>query len=117
MKSVKCALTATLFLLITIIFPAAAQNKKPARKKEFYFSWGYNKEWYTRSSVKINQPSLGNKYSFVNIKGHDRPGWDDGLFTKALTIPQYNYRLGLFINKRKGKIGRASCRERVCLAV
>ena len=83
-------------------FQLPPKIKSRVEKKEFYFSWGYNKEWYTRSIVKINQPSLGNKYSFVNIKGHDRPGWDDALFTKALTIPQYNYRLGLFINREKG---------------
>lgn len=91
-----------LVLSATIITSASAQTKKPVRKKEFYFSWGYNKEWYTKSTVKINQPSLGNNYSFVNIKGHDHPGWDEGLFSKAFTIPQYNYRLGLFINKEKG---------------
>ena len=103
MKPGKHAFTATLLLLlVTTAFSVTAQNKKSGRKKEFYFSWGYNKEWYTRSIVKINQPSLGNKYSFVNIKGHDRPGWDDALFTKAITIPQYNYRLGLFINREKG---------------
>ena len=72
------------------------------RKKEFYFSWGYNKEWYTRSTMTVNQASLGNNYQFVSFMAHDHPGWDEGLFTKALTIPQYNYRLGLFINKEKG---------------
>ncbi len=82
---------------------ATAQSKThKERKKEFYFSWGYNKEWYTRSTIKVKQPSLGNNYQFVNIKAHDHPGWDEGLFRKAFTIPQYNYRLGLFINKKKG---------------
>ena len=93
--------TSLLFLFTLFLFSAKAQNKKAARKKEFYFSWGYNKEWYTRSTVKINQPSLGNRYNFVGIRGNDRPGWDDGLFSKALTIPQYNYRIGLFLNKEK----------------
>jgi len=79
-----------------------AQSNKRERKKEFYFSWGYNTEWYTKSNVKINQPSLGNNYEFVSIKGHDNPGWNKDLFSKALTIPQYNYRIGLFINKKKG---------------
>lgn len=79
-----------------------AQNKKKERTREFYFSWGYNKEWYTPSTVKISQPSLGNKYNFVNIKGHDRPGWDENLFKKPISVPQYNYRIGLFINKKKG---------------
>ena len=91
-----------LFLFSLIQLSATGQNKKAERKKEFYFSWGYNKEWYTNSTVKINQPSLGNKYSFVNIKGHDHPGWDEGLFTKALTIPQYNYRIGIVVDKKKG---------------
>ncbi|UEG50597.1 hypothetical protein LK994_03815 [Ferruginibacter lapsinanis] len=90
------------FTFLFFTFSIQAQSKKKERKKEFYFSWGYNKEWYTKSTVKVNQPSLGNHYSFVNIKGHDHPGWDEALFTKAISIPQYNYRLGLFINKKKG---------------
>jgi len=90
------------FLLSTMGFSLRAQNRKTARKREFYFSWGYNKEWYTNSTIRVDQPSLGNHYSFVGIKGHDHPGWDDGLFKKAISIPQYNYRLGLFLNKEKG---------------
>jgi hypothetical protein len=82
---------------------ATAQSKEhKERKKEFYFSWGYNKEWYTKSTIEVKQPSLGNHYKFVSIKAHDHPGWDEGILSKALTIPQYNYRLGLFINKQKG---------------
>lgn len=91
----------TLFLAV-IFCGAQAQTKKKERKKEFYFSWGYNKEWYTNSRVKISQPALGNNYQFINIRGNDHPGWDEGLFKKAFTIPQYNYRLGLFINRKKG---------------
>ena len=94
--------TTTLFLFTLLAFSAAAQNKKSERKKEFYFSWGYNKEWYTNSNVKVNQPSLGNNYVFENIQGHDHPGWDDGIFNKAISIPQYNYRIGLVVNKEKG---------------
>ena len=74
-----------------------AQTKKHERKKEFYFSWGYNTEWYTNSNLKISQPSLGNNYQFTNIRGHDHRGWDEGIFNKAFSIPQYNYRLGLFM--------------------
>jgi hypothetical protein len=94
----------SILILLCCMFSIAsiAQQKKKERKKEFYFSWGYNKEWYTNSSIKINQPNLGNNYSFVKINGHDNPGWNDGLFSKPLTVPQYNYRVGLFINKKKG---------------
>ena len=97
-------ITILFFLIFFIASPIflEAQQKKQERKKEFYFSWGYNKEWYSISTLKIDQPSLNNKYSFVNIKGHDHPGWDEGIFNLPLTIPQYNYRIGLFINKQKG---------------
>jgi hypothetical protein len=96
----KILFTVGIMLLFSI--SSMAQKKIKERKKEFYFSWGYNKEWYTNSTVKINQPNLGNNYSFVQIKGHDHPGWDEGIFSKPLTVPQYNYRVGLFINKKRG---------------
>ena len=98
-KKVLIILT-VIFILFVNTFSLQAQKKE--RKKEFYFSWGYNKEWYTRSTIKVDQPSLGNKYSFQNIKGHDHPGWDEGIFNQAISIPQYNYRFGLFLNKEKG---------------
>lgn len=66
------------------------------KKGELYLSWGYNKEWYTPSNLHISQPSLGNDYTIRNIYAHDHPGWNQGLFNRAFTIPQYNYRLGYF---------------------
>lgn len=95
-----------LIILLTASLPffCFAQEKKAGRKGEFYFSWGYNTEWYTRSNVHVVQPALGNDYTFTNIKGHDLRGWDEGsgIFGKQLTIPQYNYRLGYIFNKEKG---------------
>ena len=96
-------LVATLFAILLLCNFTIAQSKAhKERKKEFYFSWGYNKEWYTQSTLKIKQSSLGNDYQFVSIKAHDHPGWDEGLFNRAFTIPQYNYRFGFFLNKKKG---------------
>lgn len=91
-----------LFLLWLFIgffsLTATAQNPAPKKKKtEIYFSWGYNTEWYTRGRLHIDQPSLGNKYVINQFRAHDHRGWDEGLFSKALTIPQYNYRLGFFL--------------------
>ncbi len=96
--------TITLFLVLSAALPnlVNAQEKKRERKGEFYFSWGYNKEWYTRSNVKVNQPLLNNNYTLKNVKSHDLPGWDKGLFTTPLTIPQYNYRIGYFFDRKKG---------------
>jgi hypothetical protein len=77
------------------------QTKK-VRKHEMYFSWGYNEEWYTRSNVSVSQPSLGNSFTFANTKGVDHPGWNEHFFQEALSIPQYNYRLGYTVDKEKG---------------
>lgn len=72
------------------------QENSVGKKGELYLSWGYNKEWYTPSNLHISQPALGNDYTIKNIYAHDHPGWNEGLFNRALTIPQYNYRLGYF---------------------
>lgn len=101
-NSCRNAITAIAFLVILMPFFVAAQSKHSNRKGEFYFSWGYNKEWYTRSNVHVVQPELGNNYTFKNIRAHDNPGWDKGIFDRAMTIPQYNYRIGYFFNKEKG---------------
>lgn len=75
---------------------------KAKKKHSFYFSWGYNMEWYTHSTVKVKQPDLNNDYKLVDVKGHDHKGWDQGLFQQQLTIPQYNYRIGYMIDDEKG---------------
>jgi len=93
-----------LFILLSIpLFSLAQKKPKKERSGEFYFSWGYNTEWYTHSNVKIDQPALGNSFTFENIYGHDHKGWDGGgLFKSPVSIPQYNYRVGYIFNKEKG---------------
>ena len=93
---------ARFFLTLVFSLIIALHTNGQARKKEFYFSWGYNAEWYTRSTIKVSQPALGSKYKLNDIQGHDLPGWNSNLTKKPLTIPQYNYRIGLFINRKKG---------------
>ncbi|MES1221004.1 MAG: hypothetical protein ABUT20_36225 [Bacteroidota bacterium] len=94
-------LISTLILLFFIPVITSAQTGKKKKKGELYLSWGYNAEWYTRSTIKIYQPELGNRFRFVNVRGHDHKGWDEGIFSQALSIPQYNYRLGYFFNNKK----------------
>lgn len=77
-----------------------AKNKKN-RTGSIYFSWGYNTEWYTKSTVHVKQDALGNNYDMVHVYAHDHKGWDEGLLHKAFTIPQYNYRLGYYFNKKQ----------------
>lgn len=82
-------------------FTQKKNNWSFAKNGSLYFSWGYNKEWYTPSTVHIRQASLGNDYKMVRVKGHDHPGWDEGLLSIPFTIPQYNYRLGYFFNEKQ----------------
>lgn len=93
-------------LLIAFFLPVCiqAQDKKnkTERKGEFYFSWGYNKEWYTNSNVRVKQPALNNNYTLKNVTSHDNVGWDKDLLQKPISIPQYNYRFGYFFNRIKG---------------
>lgn len=90
----KAILTALLVVFLVQI--SNAQNTDYVGKKgQLYLSWGYNKEWYTQSDIHIRQEALGNDYTFRNVIGKDKPGWNEkSIFDQPITIPQYNYRLG-----------------------
>jgi len=102
MKRKSSGVVCAWMLVLVVLSPLVnfAQSASSSHRGEIYFSWGYNTEWYTRSRIKVQQASLGNDYTFYNVKGHDHRGWDEGLFSKALSIPQYNYRLGYFFNDK-----------------
>ncbi|HEY6902430.1 MAG TPA: hypothetical protein VI233_17355 [Puia sp.] len=109
MRNKLIGLCSALALLFSVPFFAFSQEQSstpPKKKKKFikevYLSWGYNKEWYTHSNLHVSQPSLGNDYTMKGVKAHDHPGWDEGLFSKALSIPQYNYRLGFLLDEEHG---------------
>jgi len=81
---------------------AAFAKKDKHRARSFYASWGYNEEWYTKSTVHVKQSDLGNNYDLLHVHGQDHKGWDSkSVFKQALTIPQYNYRLGCYFNKKQ----------------
>ncbi len=65
---------------------------------EWYFSWGYSTETWAPTDIHVSQPSEGNDFTIHDVKGHDEPGWDTGLFNKGLFAPQNNIRLGRFID-------------------
>ena len=102
MHRVRIMIAALLLVFVTESQLLKAQETKKERKGEFYFSWGYNKEWYTRSDVKVNQPSLNSSYTLKSVQSHDHPGWDEGLLSIPLSIPQYNYRIGYIFDRKRG---------------
>lgn len=98
-------LLTTLVLLCAFISFSVAQRDSTKHCKivgngTFYGSWGYNTEWYTHSNIHVVEPALQNNFTYEDIKAHDHIGWDN-LFHVQLTIPQYNYRLGYFFDKKQ----------------
>ena len=100
-SNLRSVYAAALLALFLHLGNADAQEKQSRRHGAFYASWGYNTEWYTRSTVTVKQPSLGNDYRMQKVKAHDHRGWDEGLFHMQFTIPQYNYRLGYYFNDKQ----------------
>jgi len=102
MRSYSSLLIISLIGILTgSIAHAQTEKKKRHRTGSVYLSWGYNTEWYTPSTVHIEQPSLGNSYDLVQVSGHDHRGWDRKLLQQEPTIPQYNYRLGYYFNEKQ----------------
>lgn len=97
-------LALTLLSCLILASNSFAQNTDYVGKKgQLYFSWGYNKEWYTLSNIHVRQESLGNDYTFRNVIGKDKPGWNDkSIFKQPISIPQYNYRLGYWFKDNWG---------------
>jgi len=104
-------------LLIGICSTLFSQEKEicdcPSQTKvgkgTLYLSWGYNRDWYSKSDIHFKNlsgeynPTTGNYdyYDFTirNATARDHSGFDNMLHTD-LSIPQYNYRLGYFFNNK-----------------
>lgn len=71
--------------------PAIADQKQ---KGKFYLSWGYNKDWFSRSNLHFSSKG-NNDYNFTvyDATAHDLPRFNQ-IFNKALSIPQFIYRVG-----------------------
>ena len=71
-----------------------------------YLQWGYNTEWYTKSNIHFRDLVNGVNHDFTiyKAKAHDRNDLD--AITKKpieISIPQYNYRIGFYLNAKKNK--------------
>lgn len=90
------------FFLLNSLTTALAQQKEKLFKG-MYIQWGYNTEWYTASNIKIDL-SNGNHFTLHKAKGIDKPDMD-AIFKKPteVSIPQYNYRIGFYLNKAQTK--------------
>jgi len=81
--------------------PAPATKKASRPRREFFVSWGYNGDRYTKSGLHISQPSLGNDFTLADVQARDSKAWTE-LFSHSLFVPQYNLRGGVFFNDKWG---------------
>ncbi|GAB3951919.1 membrane protein [Spirosoma harenae] len=71
------------------------------RRGSLYFTWGYNREWYTRSTIHFRNTTTDNyDFTFFKAQAHDRPDLTDFYKLDNLTVPQYDMNLGYFFNDK-----------------
>lgn len=85
-------LTLYTFMLLPQVFP---QEVTPAfmPKGQFYFYWGYNRSFYSKSDIKFFATDA--RFTLYDVKATDRQSplsFDDYMLNP--TIPQFNVRIG-----------------------
>jgi len=92
-----------LFSIICLTFPKrlSAQSASSVTKGDFFVYWGYSREWFTNSDIHFT----GTDYDFTiqEVQAKDRQSpfkWDPYFKLNKLTIPQYNLRIGYFLNDK-----------------
>jgi len=90
-------------LLFILITSHSIGQKNNNLLKGMYIQWGYNTEWYTKSNIQVTMGN-GNKFILHNAKAHDKRDFDAILKKPAeISIPQYNYRIGFYLNNTHSK--------------
>jgi hypothetical protein len=97
---------AVIFILLSIICTTVFAQKKSKLLSGMYIQWGYNTEWYTKSNIHIksNVDGVPHDFTMYKAKAHDRSDID-GVVKNPIefTVPQYNYRIGFYLNKKHTK--------------
>ncbi len=93
----------TILFLIAVFLPANAQRNKRPVLSGMYLQWGYNTESFTRSNIHFRM-SNGNNFTIHQVAAHDKADFD-AIYKKPgdISIPQYNYRIGFYLNRRRSK--------------
>ena len=108
----KVKLSSVLFLCIILNPVFALRNdslKLKMKKATFYLGWGYNRDWYSRGNIRlqnsnpqvINGKSYTYDFTVYNAKAHDRPQFDRINDVANITIPQFSVRGGAYFNNKK----------------
>jgi hypothetical protein len=111
----KKAISLLLIYFVSLFVLRSQENQVPSvaipkTKGTFYFGWGYNKDWFSKSDLHFKNTSSEynsttrstEAYDFTvyAAKAKDRPGFRDIMRTD-LSIPQYVYRFGYYFNDKR----------------
>jgi hypothetical protein len=90
-------------LIFCVLTVSVFAQKKNRLLSGMYIQWGYNTEWYTNSNIHVIMPN-GTNFTLQHAKASDRPDLD-AVYKKPadVSIPQYNYRVGFYLNKKHTK--------------
>src|SRR4051812_39624959 len=85
-------------LVIVLVCQYLSLFAEEFSKGRFYFAWGYNKDWYSKSDLHFR--SIDNQYDFtvLDATAHDLPRFDQVL-NNNVSIPQFIYRVGYMFPK------------------
>ncbi len=90
-----------IFLLLFIVSSpiSFSQSNPTSNKGKFYFYWGYNRSYYSRSDIHFEGPDYD--FTLYSLKANDRPSKFGKVYFNPATIsvPQYNTRIGYFFKE------------------
>lgn len=95
----------TRFLFFLFFFASmyklyAQDSLKFEKETGFYFSWGYNKDYFSKSDIHYKNNGDDNyDFTIKDCKAVDRPGFKN-ILNSDISIPQYVYRLGYYFKKK-----------------
>ena len=78
----------------------ATQFVKFFRDGECYFLFGTSRQYWEPTDIHVSQPSQGNDFVIHDVQAHDEPDLSS-FATGDIFNPQYNIRIGRFINDKR----------------
>ena len=76
-------------------------SKPPKKEGTFYFSWGYNRDWYSNSTIHfVNTKTDNYDFTFIDARAHDKPDMERFWWIERLTIPQYDMNIGYIFHDK-----------------
>jgi hypothetical protein len=92
--------------LLSYILPAqeVVTTTEPRKAKgSLYFNWGYNRDWYSTSTIHfVNTKTDNYDFVLVDATAHDKQDMERYWEIDRLTIPQYDFDIGYFFKKKNG---------------